>query len=75
MKTSNEYAQAFGKLYAKTPKSVFAAVAFSYANGASGEEAGTSAEVVARFVEEWRTLCDNGIVSQKPASGWGIPKD
>jgi hypothetical protein len=68
MKSSNEYAQAFGRLYAKTPKAVFAAVAFSYANiscGESGHEAATEAEAVERFINEWRILNENGIVPQK----------
>ncbi len=74
MKKSNEYASAFGRLYAKVPKSVFAAVAFSYASWACGEEASTSAEAVARFVQEWRVLHENGIIPQKPASGLGVPE-
>jgi hypothetical protein len=69
MKTNNEYAKAFGRLYAKTPKAVFAAVAFSYASWASGEEAHTGAETVARFVKEWRILHENGIVPQRPVTG------
>jgi hypothetical protein len=67
-KIGNEYAQAFGKLYAKTPKAVFAAVAYSYATWACGTEAKTSDEAVARFLSEWRTLQENGIVPQKPPS-------
>lgn len=66
MKKSNQYARAFGPKYAKIPKSVFAAVAFSYANWACGEEAKTDEEAISRFMKEWHTLYDNGIVSQKP---------
>jgi hypothetical protein len=69
MKSSNEYAQAFERLYAKTPKAVFAAVAFSYANiscGEDGHESGSSEETVRRFLNEWRILHENGIVPQKP---------
>lgn len=65
MKLSNEYAQAFGPLYARIPKSVFAAVAFSFAGWASGSEARDTDEQVERFMEEWRTLQANGIVPQK----------
>ena len=65
-KSSNEYAQAFGKLYARTPKSVFAAVAFSYANWACGTESGSTDETVSRFLEEWKCLYENEIVPQKP---------
>lgn len=66
MKKTNEYSRAFGRLYAKTPKSVFAAVAFSFANWASGEEAKSAAENVARFIAEWSLLHENGIVPQAP---------
>lgn len=69
MKTSNSYVKAFGRLYASTPKAVFAAVAFSYAGWAIGSEAKTNDEQIARFLAEWRTLYDNGIVPQRP------PKD
>jgi hypothetical protein len=53
---TNSYAQAFGRLYAKTPKAVFAAVAFSFAGWACGQEAKTDAEQVQRFVDEWARL-------------------
>ena len=66
MKSSNEYAQAFGRLYAKVPKAVFAAVALSYASWASGQETANFDEAVTRFIEEWRVLNQNGIVPQKP---------
>lgn len=68
MKSSNEYAQAFGRLYAKTPKAVFAAVAFSYAHtqcGEDGLESSSSEETVRRFLNEWRILNENHIVPQK----------
>ena len=67
MKIGNEYARQFGRLYAKTPKSVFAAVALSYASWASGEEAQTFDIAVDRFLEEWKVLNENGIIRQKPA--------
>ena len=71
MKSSNEYAQAFGRLYSAIPKSVFAAVAFSYANiscGEDGHESDNSNETVRRFLNEWKILHENGIVPQKPPS-------
>jgi hypothetical protein len=62
MKKSNEYAKQFGRRYGKIPKAVFAAVAFSYASsGGDVQEHG-----VAKVLEEWRILHDNGIVPQKP---------
>lgn len=66
VKIGNEYAQGFGRLYEEIPKAVFAAVAYSYAGWACGEEAKANDEIVARFLEEWRILHDNGIVPQKP---------
>jgi hypothetical protein len=66
LKIGNEYAAAFGRLYASTPKAVFAAVALSYANCASGEEAKTLDEAVQRFIQEWKTLYENGIIPQEP---------
>lgn len=65
-KLSNQYAGALGRLYDLTPKAVFAAVAYSYATWACGEEAKTSEKVVMRLLEEWRVLHENGIVPQKP---------
>jgi hypothetical protein len=64
MKRSNEYAQAFGRLYAETPKAVFAAIAFSLCF-IDVEEAGTN-KAIGRFREEWRCLYQNGIVPQNP---------
>lgn len=66
-KISNQYAQAFDRLYAKTPKAVFAAVAFSL-SFINVEESGTDA-AVKHFINEWRMLHENGIVPQEP------PKD
>ena len=71
IKTSNEYARAFGRLYAKTPKAVFAAVAYSFAGWAAGNEAASTEVQIARFIEEWRILHENGIVPQKPAKKAG----
>lgn len=69
LKLSNEYQRAFGKLYAKTPKAVFAAVAYSFANWASGTESRDADENVARFIAEWHLLYENGIVPQKSPTG------
>jgi len=72
LKLGNEYQQAFGRLYAKTPKSVLAAVVFSWASrdaSAAGFTEGASREAVRNFVAEWQCLHDNGIVSQKPPRG------
>ena len=63
-KITNEYSQAFGRLYANTPKAVFAAVAFSFATWACGEESKNDEQTVARFVKEWQLLFENGIVPQ-----------
>jgi len=65
LKLSNEYQRAFGKLYAKTPKSVFAAVVYSFTS--SGGDLPDVA--IATFLNEWRVLHENGIVPQKPALG------
>lgn len=67
VKLGNEYAQAFGRLYARTPKAVFAAVAYSMCF-IDVEEKGTPA-ALERFIEEWRCLRENGIVPQAPAKG------
>ena len=63
MKIHNEYAAAFDKLYASTPKAVFAAVAYSFA---SLLEEGVQDNVVPLFLNEWRILYENGIVRQAP---------
>lgn len=62
MKKLNGYALAFEKLYQKTPKAVFAAVAFSYTS-TGGEDPAAGRR---NFLTEWRILWENGIVSQKP---------
>ncbi|HYR45038.1 MAG TPA: hypothetical protein VER98_18550 [Terriglobia bacterium] len=69
IKRSNEYQRAFGRLYDKTPKAVFAAVAFSYATWAAGSESTSTDETIRRFVHEWLALYENGIVQQKPIPG------
>lgn len=62
LKLSNSYQRAFGRLYAKTPKAVFAAIAYSYTSS-GGDHPEQS---VANFLEEWRILHENGIVQQPP---------
>lgn len=61
-KLPNDYQRAFGALYAKTPKAVFAAVAYGLFFN-NGDE---SRDAVAAFVNEWRILHENGIVPQRP---------
>lgn len=58
-----KYAAAFEKLYASTPKAVFAAVAYSFA---SLLEEGRQENAVPLFLNEWRVLHQNGIVQQTP---------
>jgi hypothetical protein len=60
-KLRNPYYNAFD-LLDKTPKAVIAAVVVSIlSNGGEAFE-----QVAPRFLAEWRTLYDNGIVQQKP---------
>lgn len=61
-KITNEYSEAFGKLYASTPKAVFAAVAYSYTS--SGGD--NPIQGIENFLQEWRILYENGVVTQKP---------
>ncbi len=62
IKIGNNYAEAFGRLYAKTPKAVFAAIVYSYTS--SG---GDHPEVAMKnFLDEWAILHQNGIVDQEP---------
>jgi agmatine/peptidylarginine deiminase len=73
-KTFNEYARAFGPLYARIPKAVFAAVAFSFAGWAAGNEAKDTDQQVERFLAEWRVLHENGIVPQGPGREFSTGK-
>lgn len=61
-KLVGEYAKVFGRDYAKIPKSVFAAIAFSYASH-GGDDYVNGVESA---INEWWTLYENGIVAQKP---------
>ncbi len=61
-KISNEYAEALGDLYEKTPKAVFAAMAVSFfTTGGDHME-----DLIDRFHDEWVALYNSGIVPQKP---------
>ena len=62
MKTRNDYQSAISaKLYAETPKAVFAAIAASLLLNHSGED---FANLDAAIVAEWAVLHSNGIVPQ-----------
>jgi hypothetical protein len=62
-KILNEYSRALGgRLYAETPKAVFAAIAVS-ALTAGGEQIQQADQ---RIIEEWTALYTNGVVSQAP---------
>ncbi len=59
---TNEYSDALGDLLDRIPKTVFAAIAFSYAScGGDDFAAG-----VTNIIREWWILYENGIVPQKP---------
>ena len=61
-KQGNEYARAFGKNYARIPKAIFAAVAYSsISSGGDFQEF-----AIKNFMHEWEILYQNGIVPQKP---------
>jgi hypothetical protein len=63
IKVENEYSLAIsGRLFASTPKAVFAAIAVSMLTAG-----GDSMERVNELIlKEWQALYDNGIVPQKP---------
>lgn len=61
-KLTNEYAGELGKLYAQTPKAVFAAIAVS-ALTTGGDWLD---EAQPRILKEWYALYRAGIVPQKP---------
>ena len=63
--TVNEYAAQFGRLYTKTPKVVFAAIAYSLALRLNDDMPGAA---IAAFLSEWNILHENGIVPQKSLS-------
>jgi hypothetical protein len=63
-KISNEYAQALGRFYSSTPKAVFAAIAFSFAERLFAKSATT--KNIDCLLEEWKILHENGFIPQKP---------
>jgi hypothetical protein len=65
VKTTNEYAQFLERahLFEKTPKTVFAALAVSYALHQREDNFNA---VVEELLDEWEILYQNGIVPQKP---------
>lgn len=65
---SNCYVETLGlEVFERTPKTVFAAIAFSLSNITSGGDTMDDwSEARKRFFEEWEALYNNGIVSQKP---------
>ena len=62
MKTTNDYSYACEN-YERTPKAVFAALAYSLALRLTGNDDHDAAKAVLR--DEWRTLHHNGIVPQR----------
>jgi hypothetical protein len=70
MKRGNEYIESFGKLYAQTPKAVFAACALSFAFIDVEEQ--SFEQAVTRFMFEWEALHNNGIIPQKPPKRIGV---
>jgi hypothetical protein len=67
MKSFNDYAKSLGPMYARTPKAVFAAIAYSFADRIIANPDADLAKVIK---EEWAVLHDNGIVPQKPPSNF-----
>ena len=62
IKKTNEYSHTLGRMYAETPKAVFAAIAVSFAT--AGGDAMDKAEE--NILREWTALWYSGVVSQKP---------
>lgn len=63
-KLGNDYQATISpRLYARTPKAVFAAIAVSLLSNHGGIEFDA---IDAGLVEEWATLNANGIVPQRP---------
>ena len=59
----NTYADALHGLFDRIPKSVFAALAVSYA---LRQQADDFTKVPNEIIAEWETLYQNGIVAQRP---------
>lgn len=64
-KIKNLYVESLGKLYADTPKAVFAAIAYSLANALSNGPQNASS-IQKEILKEWDILYRNGIIAQKP---------
>lgn len=65
-KTINPYVEAVGrKMYERTPKAVYAALAYSLALRLTGTD--NHEEAIALLGKEWEALHNGGIVPQKPA--------
>lgn len=62
IKKTNEYSRQFGPLYGKVPKAVFAAVVYSFVSSGGDDQT----HAIQRFIQEWRILHENGILTQKP---------
>jgi len=67
MKTRNEYQELY-PWFSRTPKSVMAAIAFSFAMRLSEDSPEHARELL---LAEWQILRDNGIVPQKPRKEQG----
>jgi hypothetical protein len=68
VKLSNEYARSLVD-YARVPKAVLAAVAYSLASRileGEGRDSESPTIVEEFIIEEWRVLNQNGIVPQEP---------
>lgn len=65
----NEYQETLERLFDKTPKAVFAAIAVSFLKRLGGGESDTDtpAAIQAAILNEWSILHANGIVPQKPS--------
>ncbi len=69
MKIHNEYAAAIVE-YARIPKAVFAAVAYSLASQVMGHDKDSPTLIGEYILREWEVLHQNGIVQQKPPIRW-----
>lgn len=63
MKTRNEYACALTS-YDRTPKAVFAAIAYAFAARIIADH--DSPTIESAILHEWHVLHENGIVPQEP---------
>lgn len=61
--SSNEYVSTLGRDFTETPKTVYAAIALSFAMRLTGDDWNAAKALLAN---EWETLHANGILPQKP---------